>query len=97
MLLITHAGTNLPIEAKRQILNYGLPSRNRFAGYAADEGAFGYGVLVRKRPQGVTGKRPESAEELEAMLPSDLPSTLDGKITVIVLDVSRPAKIRTGM
>ncbi|OWV98759.1 hypothetical protein ATY79_19035 [Rhizobium sp. R693] len=102
VLLITHAGTNLPIEAKRHYNpELWTAVEEQLAGYAADEGAFGYGVYLvfwfgneyRTPARRDRKKRPESAQELEAMLRSDLPSTLGGRISVIVLDVSRPATL----
>lgn len=100
VLLLSHAGKNLPIEAKRHYNpELWTAAEEQLAGYAADEGAFGYGVYLVfwfGAEYGVPARRdrknrPASAEELEAMLQSDLPSTLEGKISVIVLDVSRPA------
>ncbi|QGA57841.1 hypothetical protein [Brucella sp. 2280] len=98
-LLLSHAGRNLPIEAKRHY-NSGLwtAAAEQLAGYAADDGACGYGVYLvfwfgaeyRLPARGDRGALPASAEELQATLQSDLPSTLDGKISVVVLDVSRP-------
>ncbi|MBP1884990.1 hypothetical protein [Sinorhizobium mexicanum] len=35
-------------------------------------------------------KPPAGAKELEAMLRADLPSTLEDKVSVVVLDISRP-------
>ncbi|NZD50238.1 NACHT domain-containing protein [Rhizobium leguminosarum] len=99
VLLLSHAGKNLPIEAKRHFNpELWIAAEEQLAGYAADEDAFGYGVYLvfwfgteyRTPARRDRKKPPASAEELEAMLRSDLPSTLEGKVSVIVLDVSRP-------
>lgn len=98
VLLLSHAGKNLPIEAKRHYNpQLWTAAEEQLAGYAADEGAFGYGVYLvfwfgteyRTPARRDRKKPPASAEDLEAMLRSDLPSTLEGKISVVVLDVSR--------
>ncbi|WP_153064602.1 NACHT domain-containing NTPase [Agrobacterium sp. LAD9] len=102
VLLLSHAGKNLPIEAKRHYnAELWTAAEEQLAGYAADEGAFGYGVYLvfwfgaeYRTPSRRDGREsPASAEELEMMLRSDLPSVLEGKISVIVLDVSRPEAI----
>lgn len=99
VLLLSHAGKNLPIEAKRHYNpELWTAAEEQLAGYAADEGAFGYGVYLvfwfggeYRTPGRRDGKKsPASAEALQAMLRSDLPLTLEGKIAVVVLDVSRP-------
>ncbi|MCZ7888917.1 NACHT domain-containing protein [Agrobacterium salinitolerans] len=99
VLLISHAGKNLPIEAKRHYNpELWTAPEEQLAGYTADEGAFGYGVYLvfwfgaefRTPARRDRKKPPVNAKELEAMLRSDLPSMLEGKISVIVLDVSRP-------
>lgn len=99
VLLLSHAGKNLPIEAKRHYNpELWTAAVEQLAGYAADEDAFGYGAYLvfwfgaeyRTPARPDRKKPPASADELEAMLRSDLPSTLEGKISVIVLDVSRP-------
>ncbi len=99
VLLLSHAGKNLPIEAKRHYNpELWTAAVEQLAGYAADEDAFGYGAYLvfwfgaeyRTPVRRDQKKPPASADELEAMLRSDLPSTLEGKISVIILDVSRP-------
>ncbi|TCA59861.1 NACHT domain-containing protein [Rhizobium leguminosarum] len=102
VLLLSHAGKNLPIEAKRHYNpELWTAAEEQLNGYAADEGAFGYGVYLvfwfgaeYRTPARLDRKnKPASAEELQSMLLSDLPPTLQGKISVIVLDVSRPATV----
>lgn len=102
ILLLSHSGRNLPIEAKRHFNSelWTAPAE-QLAGYAADEGAFGYGIYLvfwfgtdYRVPTRRDGKKPPaSAGELEAMLREDLPSSLEEKISVIVLDVSRPETV----
>jgi hypothetical protein len=99
MLLLSHAGKNIPIEAKRHYNpELWTAVEEQLVGYAADEGALGYGIYLvfwfgneYRSPlkQGLE-KRPISAEELEAILRSALPSELEEKISIVVLDVSRP-------
>ena len=102
ILLLSHGGRNLPIEAKRHFNSeLWTAPEEQLAGYAADEGAFGYGIYlvfwfgteyrVPTRPDG--GSAPASAVELEAMLRADLPLSLAEKISVTVLDVSRPETV----
>jgi len=99
VLLLSHAGKNLPIEAKRHYnAELWTAAEEQLAGYAADEGAFGYGIYLvfwfgaeHRLPKRRDAKKPPaSAGELEAMLRSDLLSAMEGKISVVVLDVSRP-------
>jgi hypothetical protein len=103
ILLLSHAGRNLPIEAKRHFNSeLWTAPEEQLAGYAADEGAFGYGIYLvfwfgtdHHVPTRRDGKKPPtSAGELEAMLRADLPSSLKEKISVVVLDVSRPEAMR---
>lgn len=101
VLLISHAGKNLPIEAKRHYNNelWTAPC-DQLAGYASDEGAYGYGIYLvfwfGTEPKFSTPARedgsesPKSAKELEVVLTNDLPAAMKDKLTVVVLDVSRP-------
>lgn len=99
VLLLSHAGKNLPIEAKRHNnAELWSAASDQLAGYASDEGAHGYGIYLVfwfgkeiRIPARSDGKAtPDSAEELERMLSDDLSPDLREKLTVIVLDVSRP-------
>lgn len=104
VLLLSHAGKNLPIEAKRNH-NRELWSAllDQLTGYAADAGADGFGIYLifwfgaefplpgRADEQAL----PSSAESLEAMLVGDIPPRLQDKIEVLVLDVSRPEAMVT--
>ncbi len=99
VLLVSHAGKNLPIEAKRHYNNelWTAPIE-QLGGYAADEGACGYGIYLVfwfgtefPTPARKDGKaRPSSANELDALLVEDLPLALRNQVSIIVLDVSRP-------
>ena len=99
ILMLSHAGKNLPIEAKRHYNGeLWTAASTQLAGYAADPDACGFGIYLvfwfgtefkaPKRSDGADS--PESAEALEAMLVDDLPLHLKEKLSVVVLDVSRP-------
>ncbi len=99
ILLLSHAGKNLPIEAKRHNNSeLWTAASTQLSGYAADPDACGFGIYLVfwfgnefKAPKRSDGtESPESAEALEAMLADDLPLNLRDKISVVVLDVSRP-------
>lgn len=100
VLLLSYAGKNLPIEAKRHY-NRELWSAplDQLAGYAADVGADGFGIYLVfwfgaefPLPRCSDGTPlPSTAEALEAMLLEDIPLRLRDKLDVVVLDVSRPA------
>lgn len=102
ILLLSHAGKNLPIEAKRHYSDelWTAPT-SQLAGYASDKDACGFGNYLvfwfgaefktPARDDGV--KVPESAEELETMLTNDLPPQMKDKLSVVVLDVSRPERM----
>ena len=104
VLLLSHAGKNLPIEAKRHY-NRELWSAplDQLGGYAADAGAEGYGIYLvfwfgaefpfPRRSDGAS--LPSNAEALEAMLVNDIPPRLQDKLAVVVLDVSRPEAMVT--
>ena len=99
VLLLSHTGKNLPIEAKRHYNDelWTAPA-NQLAGYASDEQACGFGIYLvlwfgtefrtPARDDGL--EAPDSAETLETMLTNDLPSQLKDKLTIVVLDMSRP-------
>lgn len=104
VLLLSHAGKNLPIEAKRHY-NRELWSAplEQLAGYAADAGADGFGIYLvfwfgtefplPGRSDGDT--LPSTAEALETMLRNDVPARLQDKLAIVVLDVSRPTTMVT--
>lgn len=98
MLILTGAGRNLPVEAKRHYhAEIWQAASSQLQGYAAEEGADGFGIYLvfwfgndveptPARPDGTDG--PMSAVDLEAMLASDLPLDLRARTDVIVFDVS---------
>lgn len=101
VLLISHAGKNLPIEVKRHChKELWTAPVSQLAGYASDDGACGYGVYLvfwfgtefntPGRQDGLA--LPTSAQELEDLLISDLPAEMKETISVIVLDVSNPKR-----
>jgi hypothetical protein len=100
MLVLTGAGRNLPIEAKRHFhADIWVAASTQLQGYAADPGADRFGIYLvfwfgndasptPARPCG--GDGPASASELEAMLVGDLSQELRARTDVIVFDVSDP-------
>ncbi|WP_324132436.1 hypothetical protein [Bosea sp. (in: a-proteobacteria)] len=106
VLLLSHAGKNLPIEAKRHYnRELWTAPLSQLNGYASDMGANGHGVYlvfwfgteftIPARSDG--REAPSSAEGLEAMLLDDIPTPLKGKLEIVVLDVSRPAEMIAGL
>lgn len=102
ILLLSHAGYNLPIEAKRHYNDeLWTAATSQLAGYASDAQACGFGIYLvfwfgeefRTPARGDGADVPESAETLEEMLTDDLPFEMKDKLTVVVLDVSRPASM----
>jgi hypothetical protein len=106
ILLLSHAGKNLPIEAKRHYNDelWTAPA-NQLALYASDENACGFGVYLVfwfgaefKAPARDDGiEVPDTAEALETTLIESLPTQLMQKLTVVVLDVSRPQSMVRAM
>lgn len=102
VLLLSHAGKNLPIEAKRHYNKeiWAAPL-GQLNGYASDEGAHGYGVYLVfwfgtefPLPGRSDGQKAStSAMALEETLLADIPSHLKDKLAVVVLDVSRPPEM----
>jgi hypothetical protein len=104
VLILTGAGRNLPIEAKRHFHpDIWVAAATQLQGYAAAPGADGLGVYLvlwfgndahptPARPDGGAG--PTSGAELEAMLIADLPTDLRSRTDVIVFDVSDPSTSR---
>ena len=99
ILVLSHAGRNLPIEAKRHYNNeLWTAPKAQLAGYAADEGAEGYGIYLvfwfgkefglARRPDGEPCEN--TAESIEAALIADIGPHLRERLFVVVLDVSRP-------
>jgi len=106
ILVLTGAGRNLPIEAKRHFHgDIWIAASTQLQGYATDPDADGFGVYLvfwfgnevdptPSRPDG--GARPTSAAELEAMLVSDLSPEIRTRTDVIVFDVSDPRAAGAG-
>lgn len=99
ILMLSHAGKNLPIEAKRHYNDELWTAASiQLAGYAADPDACGFGIYLVfwfgtefKTPKREDGSNlPQSAEALEAMLTNDLPLHMRDKLSVVVLDMARP-------
>lgn len=99
MLVMNAAGRNLPIEIKRHYhKEMWVAASTQLQGYASDPGADGNGIYlvfwfgeIKPTPPRSDGKRsPESANELEGMIISDLSSELRERTDVIVMDVSQP-------
>jgi hypothetical protein len=100
MLLLTGAGRNLPVEAKRHFhRDIWTAASTQLQGYAAADGADGRGIYLvfwfgneasptPARPDGSDG--PRSARELESMLVGDLAPDLRAHTDVIVFDVCDP-------
>jgi len=101
VLMLTGAGRNLPVEAKRHFHpDIWTAAATQLQGYAAALGADGLGVYLvfwfgndahptPARPDGNAG--PATGAELEAMLVGDLPADLEERTDVIVFDVSDPS------
>lgn len=100
MLIVSGAGRNLPIEAKRHF-HPGIwtAASTQLQGYAAVKGADGFSIYLvfwfgnntsplPVRPDG--SDRPTSAADLETMLLQDLSPALRAKTDVVVFDVSKP-------
>ena len=104
VLLLSHAGKNLPIEAKRHY-NRELWTApvDQLKGYASDEDARGFGIYVvfwfgvefKVPAREDDGALPATAQELENLLVRDLPPAEKDKLTIVVLDVSRPKVMST--
>ncbi|MCJ2010439.1 hypothetical protein [Methylobacterium sp. J-092] len=100
ILVLSHAGKNLPIEAKRHYhADIWTAASTQLQGYTASSGADGFGVYlvfwfgneispIPSRPDGSNG--PNIADELERMLLDDLPHNIRIRTVVIVFDVSDP-------
>ncbi|TYZ56038.1 hypothetical protein C2I33_04250 [Ralstonia solanacearum] len=99
VLILSGAGANLPIEAKRHYhAEVWTAASHQLQGYTADLGAGGLGVYVvfwfgsfaQTPSRGEGNPRPTSAHEMETMLRDDLPKPLAALTDIVVLDVSNP-------
>jgi hypothetical protein len=102
VLLLSHAGKNLPIEVKRHYnRELWTAPLSQLNGYASDVGADGYGIYLvfwfgtefSVPARGDGQQTPSSASELEAMLRGDILARSKSKLEIVVLDVSRPAEM----
>jgi len=101
MLMLSGAGRNLPVEAKRHFHpDIWIAPATQLQGYATAPGADGLGVYLvfwfgndaaptPARPDGKAG--PTSGTELEAMLIEDLSPDLKSRTEIVVFDVSNPS------
>lgn len=99
ILLLCHAGKNLPVEAKRHYnRELWTAPLEQLSGYAADVNAHGFGIYLvfwfgAEFPVPARKDRkakPKTAQELKALLVDDIPAHLRDKLSIVVLDVSRP-------
>lgn len=101
ILMLSGAGANLPIEAKRHFNEtVWSAASSQLQGYATAAGAdrcgiylvFWFGSDYKQTPK-VPDKsaKPDSAEKMEQMLYERLPEALRTYTEIIVFDVSRPA------
>lgn len=107
ILILTGAGRNLPVEAKRHYhKDLWVAASGQLQGYAAAELADGYGILLvfwfgldwRTTPTRADKAIPQDAVDLTRMLVDDLPPDIRDRTDVVVFDVSRPGggKPRSG-
>ncbi len=101
ILILSGAGSNLPIEAKRHFHEaVWSAASSQLQGYATAAGADSYGIYLvfwfgndyvqaPKVPD--NSAKPDSAQKMEKMLFERLPEALRAYTEVIVFDVSRPA------
>jgi hypothetical protein len=101
VLMLTGAGRNLPVEAKRHFHpDIWVAAATQLQGYAAAPGADGLGVYLvfwfgndtsptPARPDGSAG--PAIGAEMETLLVGDMPADLRARTDVIVFDVSDPS------
>jgi hypothetical protein len=100
ILIAAGAGRNLPIEAKRHYhKELWTAAAGQLQGYASDPGADGFGILLvfwfgawASTPPRGDKKVPASADELKALLESDLPANLRDRTDIVVLDVGDPGR-----
>lgn len=102
ILILSGAGRNLPIEAKRHFHpQVWAAVDGQLKGYTADLGADGLGIYLvfwfgsvpgvsMPRREGEDYKEPGTAAEMESMLREDLSDELRARIEIVVLDVSNP-------
>jgi len=99
ILLLSGAGTNLPIEAKRHFHpDVWTAAETQLQGYATANGAEGYGILLvfwfgneYEQTPAVPDKsiKPDTAIKMESMLYDRLPEILRPRTKVFVFNVSR--------
>ncbi len=102
ILLLSGAGANIPIEAKRHFHpDVWTAAETQLQGYATANGADGYGILLvfwfgseYEQTPAVPDKsaKPDTAIKMEAMLYDRLPEILRPRIKIFVFNVSRQTK-----
>lgn len=100
ILILSGAGSNLPIEAKRHFHEaVWSAASSQLQGYATAAGADSYGIYLvfwfgndyEKTPAlPDKSEKPNSAKKMEQMLYERLPEVLRGFTEIVVFDVSRP-------
>jgi hypothetical protein len=95
-------GFNVPVEIKKNSHRdlWSAPRRQLIAKYTTDPATSGYGIYlvlwfgVQKTQAPPDGKRPETPEELRQRLEDQLTPDEARKISVIVMDVTKPGEPR---
>lgn len=104
VVVFSHAGRALPIEAKRHYHEeVWTAAATQLSGYASASDAdgigiylvFWFGVEFAMPPRGEGQALPQSASEMESMLREGLPDQLRAVTPIVVMDVSRPVTTRT--
>lgn len=100
ILMLSGAGSNLPIEAKRHFHEaVWSAASSQLQGYATAAGADNYGIYLvfwfgsdYEQTPALPDKsqKPDSAEKMEKMLYERLPEVLRAFTEIVVFDVSRP-------
>lgn len=102
MLVLSHAGKNLPIEVKRHYHpEVWTAAATQLQGYSADLDAGGLGIYlviwfgtsVSAAPARRDGRpKPTTAQDMQMMLLNDLTPALQSSVEIVVFDVSKPVK-----
>lgn len=97
---VSHGGHNIPIELKKDTNRdmWTAPRNQLIAKYTTDPATGGYGIYMPlwfgqegcKATSPPQGDRPATAEELQQRLEQNLPPEAARKISVVVLDITKP-------